>query len=185
MYENCISLSRLFNVFFSAIDIDECQNYGICDQGCKNLPGSYSCFCHPDYSLQNDNKTCRANGKLIYERYYLYTLRFNKCANLFWNSGGEATLLFSTTNRISGYHLDSQMKFTLVEEDLERPKFLAVSKDYLYWYEVNSRIPMIKRFNTRTHEKQETIVTVGKYTAGYLFIIIFIDYYDFFINEYK
>ncbi|XP_012218709.2 vitellogenin receptor-like [Linepithema humile] len=120
-------------------DIDECQTYGICDQGCKNLPGSYNCFCHPDYSLQDDKKTCKADG-------------------------GEATLLFSTRSIIRGYHLDSQILFDFMK-DLDHVVDVVVNGDYLYWSEVKNENSVIKRLNTRTYEKREAIVTAGLHTV--------------------
>lgn len=50
-------------IFF--IDIDECQIYGKCDQGCVNTAGSYRCTCEAGYILQDDRKTCKADGKLV------------------------------------------------------------------------------------------------------------------------
>lgn len=50
-------------------DINECETYGICDQKCKNYDGGYSCYCDNKYTLQSDNRTCKANGK-----YYILDL---------------------------------------------------------------------------------------------------------------
>lgn len=44
-------------------DINECDNYGICDQQCINSAGSYTCFCEPGYVMQDDKKTCKAEGE--------------------------------------------------------------------------------------------------------------------------
>lgn len=75
------------------LDINECEEYGksctflknpiflkwhfagICDQNCKNLPGSYECFCEHKYMLQEDKRTCKAIG-------------------------GEATMIFSSKTQI-------------------------------------------------------------------------------------
>ncbi|CAJ0586597.1 unnamed protein product, partial [Mesorhabditis spiculigera] len=48
-------------------DIDECKEIpGVCDQICKNTPGSYHCACHPGYKLSQGNGSvatkCRALG---------------------------------------------------------------------------------------------------------------------------
>lgn len=47
-------------------DVDECQRLGgqPCSQTCINTKGSYSCTCHPGYSLEPDGHTCKATGKL-------------------------------------------------------------------------------------------------------------------------
>lgn len=46
-------------------DVDECQKLGRrpCSQTCINTEGSYSCTCHPGYSLEPDGHTCKATGK--------------------------------------------------------------------------------------------------------------------------
>jgi len=36
----------------SCVDVDECLEYGICDQICTNTEGSYECSCKQEYSLQ-------------------------------------------------------------------------------------------------------------------------------------
>ncbi|XP_067215016.1 vitellogenin receptor-like isoform X2 [Linepithema humile] len=114
-------------------DIDECQTYGICDQGCENLPGSYKCFCHPDYSLQDDKKTCIADGQ-------------------------EAILLFSTKTDIFEYYFGSQKHFNVVK-NLDHIVDVVVNEDYLYWSEVKgNESSVIKRFNIHTREKHETII---------------------------
>lgn len=72
--ESClIYLTRYYLRFFCFVDIDECQTYGICDQHCKNSPGSYTCICQEDYLLQDDNKTCKAHGKLICQYLIAYS----------------------------------------------------------------------------------------------------------------
>ncbi|XP_070537209.1 mucin-4-like [Ptychodera flava] len=41
------------------IDIDECQDGGLCDQSCQNLPGTYQCQCQSGYMLNTtDQTTC-------------------------------------------------------------------------------------------------------------------------------
>lgn len=50
------------------IDIDECEEYGICDQFCHNIynkyPGQYECSCHEDYELL-DNHKCKIKGNVF------------------------------------------------------------------------------------------------------------------------
>ena len=36
------------------IDIDECELYDFCDQGCVNLDGSYKCICKKGYYWSGD-----------------------------------------------------------------------------------------------------------------------------------
>ncbi|XP_058110515.1 putative wall-associated receptor kinase-like 16 isoform X2 [Magnolia sinica] len=47
-------------------DIDECDEdheKKLCQHGCKNLPGKYSCFCRKGYRLHEDNKYCIKDTK--------------------------------------------------------------------------------------------------------------------------
>ncbi|XP_060082723.1 fibrillin-2-like [Ylistrum balloti] len=39
-------------------DVDECAEYGPCDQTCTNSPGTYTCGCREGYILDTDNFTC-------------------------------------------------------------------------------------------------------------------------------
>lgn len=49
--------------FFSLADINECEQYGICPQICRNTKGSYSCSCAPGYREVGDGKMCEAEGE--------------------------------------------------------------------------------------------------------------------------
>lgn len=49
--------------FFFLADIDECEQYGICPQICRNTKGSYSCNCAPGYRQVGDGKMCEAEGE--------------------------------------------------------------------------------------------------------------------------
>lgn len=40
------------------IDVDECENSGICQQSCQNTYGGYRCYCNKGYTLNSDNRTC-------------------------------------------------------------------------------------------------------------------------------
>lgn len=44
-------------------DIDECtEGLSSCSQVCTNTTGSYTCSCHPGYTLNADSSTCSLNG---------------------------------------------------------------------------------------------------------------------------
>ncbi|XP_015183388.1 PREDICTED: uncharacterized protein LOC107070059 [Polistes dominula] len=43
-------------------DVDECVTEKPCGQLCRNLPGSYECYCRPGFHLQQDGQSCRRNG---------------------------------------------------------------------------------------------------------------------------
>lgn len=161
MRESClIYLTRYYLRFFCFVDIDECQTYGICDQHCKNSLGSYTCICQKDYLLQDDNKTCKAHGKLIcqYLIAYSFILDFIKTRIFLWNSAGEATLVFSTKTKIVGMYLDSIMFFDLVS-NLIRAVAVAMNGDYVYWSDIENDSEIIVR---SIRNKHEVIVTTGK-----------------------
>lgn len=47
----------------SFLDIDECQNPGICSQICINLKGGYKCECSRGYQMDLATGVCKAVGK--------------------------------------------------------------------------------------------------------------------------
>ncbi|XP_054913786.1 low-density lipoprotein receptor-related protein 2 isoform X1 [Poeciliopsis prolifica] len=47
---------------YNCLDIDECKEYGICPQLCKNTKGSYDCECSSGYRKVGDGKMCEAEG---------------------------------------------------------------------------------------------------------------------------
>lgn len=57
-------LSLLLTVSFCSLaDIDECDQYGICPQICRNIKGSYNCECALGYRRVGDGKMCEAEGE--------------------------------------------------------------------------------------------------------------------------
>ena len=49
----------MYTVFLMYIDIDECErNLASCDQGCDNLVGSFSCYCHSGFYPTLDGVSC-------------------------------------------------------------------------------------------------------------------------------
>ena len=59
--------------FFCIVDIDECKDYGVCDQKCQNTEGSYKCLCMDGYKLQSNKKSCAVKG----EQGILHNLHFD------------------------------------------------------------------------------------------------------------
>lgn len=47
-------------------DINECEEYGVCDQFCLNSYGKYICSCDPDYELINHHE-CKIKGNVSYK----------------------------------------------------------------------------------------------------------------------
>merc|ERR1719470_496512 len=39
----------------SCVDVDECQEFGSCSQGCQNTLGSFICSCMEGYVMQNNS----------------------------------------------------------------------------------------------------------------------------------
>lgn len=85
---------------------------GICDQKCRNTPGSYECLCDHKYILQEDKKTCKAVG-------------------------GEAMMVFSSKTQIRGYFLQSQIYFP-VSSQLKQVVGVAYDGTYVYWSDIYS-----------------------------------------------
>lgn len=47
--------------YFYFVDVDECEEHGICDQHCLNSYGKYACSCDVNYELV-DNHKCQIKG---------------------------------------------------------------------------------------------------------------------------
>ncbi|VFV39251.1 very low-density lipoprotein [Lynx pardinus] len=64
--KDCVSLYHLGTarlILISLLDIDECQNPGICSQICINLKGGYKCECSRGYQMDLATGVCKAVGK--------------------------------------------------------------------------------------------------------------------------
>ncbi|XP_011504484.1 PREDICTED: epidermal growth factor-like protein 8 [Ceratosolen solmsi marchali] len=46
---------------YCQIDVDECVTEKPCDQICRNIVGSYECYCRSGYELQANRQSCRKN----------------------------------------------------------------------------------------------------------------------------
>ncbi|XP_029163122.1 LOW QUALITY PROTEIN: vitellogenin receptor [Nylanderia fulva] len=122
---------------YTCIDIDECQIYGKCDQGCVNTAGSYKCTCETGYILQDDKKTCKAEG-------------------------GEATLVFSTKTEIRAVYLESKIYFTAAA-NLSQAIAVALDDDNLFCSAITEdNIQTIVK--GIVGGKHEAIVTAGLHT---------------------
>ena len=54
-----ISFQIFSRIFFSFLDIDECQSHNHnCSHFCNNTPGSFKCLCPSGYQLIHDSHTC-------------------------------------------------------------------------------------------------------------------------------
>lgn len=53
-------------VFILPADINECEQFGICPQSCRNSKGSYECFCADGFKSMSSHygERCAANGMM-------------------------------------------------------------------------------------------------------------------------
>lgn len=115
-------------------DINECENYGICDQQCINTAGSYRCSCQSGYTLNDDGKTCTAEG-------------------------GEASMVFSIKSEIHGFHLNSKLQYPITQ-DLQHAVAVSLDANYVYWSDIKDGDEAIwKSLDDGT--QREVIVTTG------------------------
>lgn len=55
-----LNLINSFNPY--STDIDECvEVFGVCNQICTNVQGSYHCNCNEGFTLEPDGHTCKLN----------------------------------------------------------------------------------------------------------------------------
>ncbi|XP_013930359.1 PREDICTED: hemicentin-1-like [Thamnophis sirtalis] len=52
------------------IDIDECENRGVCQHECRNILGSYQCFCPSGYRIMPNGKTCQDVDECLEQNIY-------------------------------------------------------------------------------------------------------------------
>ncbi|XP_026558988.1 hemicentin-1 [Pseudonaja textilis] len=52
------------------IDIDECENRGVCQHECRNTLGSYQCFCPSGYRIMPNGKTCQDVDECLEQNIY-------------------------------------------------------------------------------------------------------------------
>nr|WBR46502.1 vitellogenin receptor [Coccinella septempunctata] len=115
-------------------DINECEIYGICDQKCRNTPGSYECLCDHKYILQEDKKTCKAVG-------------------------GEAMMVFSSKTQIRAYFLQSKIYFP-VSSQLKQVVGVAYDGTHVYWTDIFSEHESIVK-SLEDGSERELVITAG------------------------
>lgn len=103
----------------TCVDINECNQYGICDQKCRNTQGSYECYCDNKYILDKDKRNCKAIG-------------------------GEAMMVFSSKTEIRGYFLESELYFPMVKH-LKQVVGVGFDGHHIYWTDIFSEHESIVR----------------------------------------
>ncbi|CAH0386096.1 unnamed protein product [Bemisia tabaci] len=115
-------------------DINECLEWGTCDQMCENTVGGYICECEPGYKLESNGRTCKAEE-------------------------GEGLLIYSSLKKIKSLYLTSRISMTVASEV---PYATGVSFDgkHVYWTTVLDGVESIVRASEDgSHET--TIVDSG------------------------
>ncbi|KAG7204450.1 hypothetical protein KM043_004885 [Ampulex compressa] len=115
-------------------EIDECQIYGTCDQRCVNSVGSYTCACEDGYNLQENKRTCKADG-------------------------GEALMIFSAKSEIRGLYLDSQIYFPITRK-VQHAVGVSLDANYIYWSDIENGEEAIIR-SLEDGSNREVIVSAG------------------------
>ena len=91
----------------SCQDVNECEVFGTCSQGCTNTLGSYKCTCAPMFHMLSDQKTCIASGK-------------------------EPLLVYTTSTSIEGVYIKTKHKISIAK-GLRQAIGLAHFGDDYYW----------------------------------------------------
>nr|WPW46124.1 vitellogenin receptor [Diaphorina citri] len=86
------------------MDINECTQFGICDQRCTNKYGSYTCSCHPGFVLQSDGKSCKVSGDSEAQLYYS---TYDEVRHLGLTSGIE-DVVATRLKHVAGVSYDGQ-----------------------------------------------------------------------------
>ena len=60
---NCSAYKMSLKLLFSFVEMEKCQIHGECSQLCSVEEDVYKCYCDGGYVLNEDNKTCRAEGE--------------------------------------------------------------------------------------------------------------------------
>lgn len=116
-------------------DIDECDRYGICSQGCVNTPGSYLCTCAKKFRLRSDKRTC------------------------ILASGTDAMLLYASQHSIFGLMMATHHEF-IVTDQIQRVVGIASDGKNIYWTDLDRHEEKIVR-SREDGSHMETLLTAG------------------------
>lgn len=114
-------------------DINECQIFGTCTQGCVNTNGSYYCTCAKGFTLKSDHQTCIARGN-------------------------DAILLYTTPKNIKSIYLNAHV----VDVVQKTKQAIGVTFDGQshYWTDLTEGKESIVKW-TPGEKKKEVLITAG------------------------
>ncbi|XP_059618932.1 putative vitellogenin receptor isoform X2 [Phlebotomus argentipes] len=115
-------------------DINECDIFGHCSQGCINSKGSYQCTCVDGFRLKSDNRTCVV-------------------------SSGDALMLYTTQRSIRGYHLKSQVQ-TVVAMNMSLVIGVSYDGHWVFWTDLSLKAERIMRARDDGSQR-ETLLSTG------------------------
>lgn len=119
----------------TCIDLDECKEWGYCDQFCTNTAGSFKCSCAPGYSLLLP-RHCKANNSKCVIFYPHMNIMVMILSN---RSGTEMKLIFGHHSAI--YKTDSQGTSleTITNTTAVSGIDFHYGKNLLFWSDVETR----------------------------------------------
>ncbi|XP_035791201.1 putative vitellogenin receptor [Anopheles albimanus] len=131
----CESGFRFNNATRQCEDINECDRYGLCSQGCINTPGSFHCTCVDQFELKGDRRTCELT------------------------TGTEALMLYTTQRSIGALYLSSLHQYYVAKE---LSQVIGVSYDgqHVYWTDIAHKTESIERAQ-EDGSKRELLLTAG------------------------
>uniref|UniRef100_A0A182QRH4 EGF-like domain-containing protein n=1 Tax=Anopheles farauti TaxID=69004 RepID=A0A182QRH4_9DIPT len=101
-------------------DVNECERYGLCSQGCINTPGSFQCTCIDQFQLTRDRRTCELS------------------------TGTEALMLYTTQKSVGAVYLTSMHQY-YIAKDLPQVIGVAYDGKHVYWTDIMQKMEMIER----------------------------------------
>uniref|UniRef100_A0A182IR31 Uncharacterized protein n=1 Tax=Anopheles atroparvus TaxID=41427 RepID=A0A182IR31_ANOAO len=116
-------------------DVNECDRYGLCSQGCVNTPGSFRCTCIDKFHLMRDGRTCELS------------------------SGTEALMLYTTQKSVGGLYLTSMHQYYIAKE-LSQVIGVAYDGSHVYWTDIAHKTESIERA-LEDGSKRELLLTAG------------------------